>query len=144
MTLRIDSSRRLTWTLAGLVILLAVGFAWSIVRWRHAERQWQVAVQQLAELQYARSVAEAQRQIESVPAQTPLHILNPAETKALQGLPASDGPGVPAHIDAGMLIDGAEMNSRRAIGKVEPTESLDIGPSRAPRVQPHELPRVRP
>ena len=144
MTLRIDSSRGLTWTLAGLVILLAVGFAWSMVRWRQAERQWQLAEQLLAEHQYARSVAEAERQLESAPAQTPLQNLLPAEAKALLGLPASDGPGVPEHIDAGMLIDGAEMNSKRAIGKVEPTESLNIGPSRAPRVRPHDLPRVRP
>ena len=129
MTLRIDPPRRLAWGLAGLVVLLGAGLCWSLVRWQHAERQVQLAQQQLAEQQYAQEVAAAQRALESAQEQPRIRILGPADTKAILGLPASDGPGVPAHIDAGMLIDGIERNSKRAIKKAEPLERRQVVPN---------------
>lgn len=121
MTLRNDWSRRLTWGLTGLVVLLAAGLGWSLLRWRQAERQMELAQQQ-----HALAAAEAQRALESNGEQPRIRILGPAETKALLGLPMSGGPGVPAHIDAGMLIDGAERNSKRSIKKVEPLERAKV------------------
>ena len=124
MTLRIDPSRRLTWGLAGLVVLLAAGLCWSLARWQRAEVQVQLAQQQ-----YAQEVAAAKRALESAQEQPRIRILGPAETKAFLGLPTSKGPGVPAHIDAGMLIDGAERNSKRSIKKAEPLERANDIPN---------------
>jgi hypothetical protein len=101
----------------------------------------QLAQQRAAEAQYARELNEAQRQIEKEAA--PPIILRPEQTPERLGLPVDDGSGVPAHVDAGMLIDGAEMNRTRSIKKTESMEGLDLIPRDHLRVDPI-VPRVRP